>query len=106
MTGKPIPFVRCRDRGSGCTYSVRICHSVEFTIGFANSPANPVMPHNKAYRRVEKKIEQARKEKATELDLSFMNLTELPDSLGQFKQLRVLAVYRNRLGGCLRSSSE
>jgi len=45
----------------------------------------------------EERIEAARKSKATELDLSELGLTELPDSIGQLVQLRGLNVLENRL---------
>jgi len=53
------------------------------------------MARDKAYRRAEKKIEEARRNGATELDLSCRydakdtdKLTELPESLGQLTQLQ------------------
>jgi internalin A len=48
------------------------------------------MPHDKAYYEAEKKIQQALKSGAAELDLRSMQLTELPESIGQLKQLREL----------------
>src|SRR5688572_10135937 len=48
------------------------------------------MPHNQAYRQAEKKIDEALKSGATELDLSSMELTELPESIGQLTQLKKL----------------
>ena len=40
------------------------------------------MARDEAYKLAEQKIEEALKSGATELNLSNMNLTELPDSLG------------------------
>ena len=48
------------------------------------------MPHDQAYLEAEKKIQQALQSGATELDLRGMKLTELPESIGQLKQLRKL----------------
>ena len=56
-----------------------------------------------AYRRAEKIIEEARRSGATELDLSGMRLTELPESLGQLMQLQLLNVVDN---GCISSELE
>src|SRR5438128_12284109 len=55
------------------------------------------MAHGKAYRNAEEKIEKARRSVATELDLSRMGLTELPESLGQLTQLQSLILSGNRL---------
>ncbi len=41
------------------------------------------MARDEAYRRAEKKIEQAQRSGATKLDLDRMKLTELPEWLGQ-----------------------
>jgi Leucine-rich repeat (LRR) protein len=49
-------------------------------------------PVNEAYQQAEQKIQQALKSGATELDLRNMKLTELPESIGQLKQLRKLDV--------------
>ena len=51
------------------------------------------MAADEAYRQAEERIEHARREKATELDLSSLGLTELPDSLGQLTQLQSLNVW-------------
>ena len=48
------------------------------------------MPHDQPYLEAEKNIEQALKSGATKLDLRDMKLTELPESIGQLKQLRKL----------------
>ena len=48
------------------------------------------MPKDQPYLEAEKKIQQALKSRATELDLRDMALTELPESIGQLKQLRKL----------------
>ena len=43
------------------------------------------------------RIEGVNKNRASELDLSFKNLTELPESIGQLTQLRVLYLFGNQL---------
>jgi len=43
------------------------------------------------------RIEQARKTGATELDLSKLGLTELPEAIGQLTQLQKLKLYNNKL---------
>jgi Leucine-rich repeat (LRR) protein/GTPase SAR1 family protein len=48
------------------------------------------MAKDKAYYEAEKKIAEALQSRATELDLRSMALTELPESIGQLKQLRKL----------------
>jgi internalin A len=55
------------------------------------------MAKDKAYREAEKKIEAARRSRATVLDLSYMSLTKLPESLGQLTQLESLSLEDNRL---------
>ena len=50
------------------------------------------MPHDQAYLEAEKKIEEALQSGATELDLRNMNLTELPESIGQLTHLLKLDV--------------
>ena len=62
------------------------------------------MADDAAYRKAEKKIEQARQHRATELDLSCdykaedsEKLTELPESLGRFTQLQTLNLENNQL---------
>jgi hypothetical protein len=55
------------------------------------------MARDRAYRKAEKKIKEARRSGATKLDLSEMKLTELPESLAQLTQLRVLTLYGNQL---------
>ena len=54
------------------------------------------------HRRMSKKslsarIEEARKSKATELDLSGEGLSQLPESLGQLSQLQQLDLSDNQL---------
>ncbi len=48
------------------------------------------MPKATPYQQAEQKIQQALQSGATELDLRDMQLTELPESIGQLKQLRKL----------------
>ncbi len=48
------------------------------------------MPKDAAYKQAEQKIAEALKTGATELDLRSMQLTELPESIGQLKQLQKL----------------
>jgi Leucine-rich repeat (LRR) protein len=55
------------------------------------------MAHGLAYIIAENKIEAARRSRETELDLSGMKLTELPESLGQLTQLQSLNLSNNRL---------
>ena len=55
------------------------------------------MAQDEAYRRAEKKIEQARRSGATELDLSRMGLTALPESLAQPTKLRRIDASHKRL---------
>ncbi len=62
------------------------------------------MPRDEAYQLAEKKIEEARRSGAKELDLSGRydgkdkdKLTELPESLGQLTQLQTLNLSGNRL---------
>ena len=50
-----------------------------------------------AYKLAEKKIQQALQSGATELDLSGMNLTELPESLGLLDKLQILNISENSL---------
>ena len=45
-----------------------------------------------------KRIREAKKSKAKELDLSGLKLTQLPDDIGQLIDLRKLYLYNNRLG--------
>lgn len=46
-----------------------------------------------------KRIEEARRTRATELDLSGLGITELPDSIGQLSALQVLCLSENQLTG-------
>ncbi len=51
----------------------------------------------KAFRKAERKIKEARRTGAKELHLSVMGLTELPESLGQLTQLQSLHLSSNQL---------
>jgi len=55
------------------------------------------MTRDKAYYEAEKKIREARRSGAKELDLIGMKLTELPESLGQLTQLQSLDLSYNQL---------
>jgi Leucine-rich repeat (LRR) protein/GTPase SAR1 family protein len=55
------------------------------------------MAKDEAYRRAEKKIEDARRSGATELDLRGMGLRKLPESLGRLVKLQVLDLSFNEL---------
>jgi Leucine-rich repeat (LRR) protein len=55
------------------------------------------MPRDEAYKKAEQKIQQALKSGATELDLHGMELTELPESIGQLTQLTSLNLSSNQL---------
>jgi len=55
------------------------------------------MPHDQSYLQAENKIEQALKSGATTLDLGQMELTELPESIGQLQRVKNLYVFSNRL---------
>lgn len=55
------------------------------------------MASDKAYRKAEQKIEEALKLGSTELDLSFLGLTELPESLAQLWKLMWLNLSANQL---------
>ena len=48
------------------------------------------MARNAAYRKAEKKIEEARRSRVTELDLSGMGLTELPPDIWKLTHLKIL----------------
>ncbi len=48
------------------------------------------MPEDKVSQEVEKIIQKALKDKATELDLSLKRLTSLPEWLGNLSQLQSL----------------
>ena len=55
------------------------------------------MARGEAYREAEKKIEEALKSGATELNLTRIELTELPESIGQLTQLQELGLSSNQL---------
>ena len=55
------------------------------------------MARVEAYRQAEKKIEKAQLSRARDLNLSGMNLVELPESLGQLTQLQSLQLFGNHL---------
>jgi internalin A len=55
------------------------------------------MARDEAYQLAEQKIQQALQSGSTELKLSNMELTELPDSLGQLTQLTKLDLSHNQL---------
>ena len=55
------------------------------------------MAKDNAYKEAEKKIAEALKSGATKLDLSGMELTELPESIGQLTQLQTLNLRNNQL---------
>jgi len=55
------------------------------------------MPHDQPYLQAEKKIQQALRSGATSFELCSMNLTELPESIGQLTQLLFLDLRANRL---------
>jgi hypothetical protein len=56
-----------------------------------------IMAHDKAYYEAEKEIQEAQRAKEAVLNLAGMNLTELPDSIGQLTNLRSLILSRNQL---------
>ena len=55
------------------------------------------MPHDEAYYRAEKKIKEAQHSEATELDLSNIGFSELPETLKQLTQLQLLNLSNNQL---------
>lgn len=55
------------------------------------------MPKDDAYKKAEQKIAEALEAGVSELDLSNMDITELPDTLGQLFQLKALILYGNQL---------
>ncbi len=55
------------------------------------------MVRDAAYREAERRIEEERRSGANELYLAGLGLTELPESLGQLTQLRLLRLHENRL---------
>lgn len=50
------------------------------------------MTLEESYREAERRIEVARQEGATELDLSNLALTEVPEAIGQLTQLEELVL--------------
>jgi Leucine-rich repeat (LRR) protein len=50
-----------------------------------------------AFQKTEKRIEEARRTGAVDLDLSDLGLQSLPESIGRLAQLRNLQLYNNRL---------
>jgi Leucine-rich repeat (LRR) protein/GTPase SAR1 family protein len=55
------------------------------------------MARDEAYQKAERRIEAARQEEATKLDLSGMRLTELPEAIASLTQLQTLNLSRNQL---------
>jgi hypothetical protein len=52
---------------------------------------------NEAYREAQQRIEEARREGARTLDLSYMELTEVPESIASLTELRLLNLFNNQL---------
>ncbi len=55
------------------------------------------MARDEAYQEAEQRIEAARQEGATELDLSLMGLAEVPEAIGSLAQLQELNLFNNQL---------
>lgn len=55
------------------------------------------MAHDEAYRKAEKRIKQALRERATDLSLHGIGLTEVPESIVNLIELRVLSLSHNKL---------
>ncbi|MBD2359214.1 leucine-rich repeat domain-containing protein [Tolypothrix sp. FACHB-123] len=55
------------------------------------------MAREEAYKKAEQRIEKARREGAIELDLSFMQLTEIPEAIASLTQLQQLYLSGNQL---------
>ncbi|MBW4527170.1 MAG: leucine-rich repeat domain-containing protein [Phormidium tanganyikae FI6-MK23] len=55
------------------------------------------MARDEAYREAERRIESARQEGATELDLGGMGLTEVPETIASLSQLQLLDLDNNQL---------
>lgn len=52
---------------------------------------------DEAYQEAERRIEAARQEGATELDLSGLELTELPEAIASLAQLQSLGISKKQL---------
>ncbi len=55
------------------------------------------MAHDDLYREAEKRIERARRDRITHLDLSNLNLTTLPEAIGNLTNLQYLVLTNNQL---------
>ncbi|MEH1813312.1 MAG: COR domain-containing protein [Nostoc sp.] len=55
------------------------------------------MARDKAYQKAERRIEKARRKRAVELDLSDMELTEIPEAIASLSQLQELNLSSNQL---------
>ncbi len=55
------------------------------------------MTQDEAYQEAEQRIETARQERATALDLSGLGLTEVPEAIASLTQLQTLDLERNQL---------
>ena len=55
------------------------------------------MARDEAYQEALQRIEQARKDNSTELDLSYLELTEIPEAIASLTQLRELTLSNNQL---------
>jgi hypothetical protein len=64
----------------------------------------PEQQENEGWRKAIERTEEARQSNATELDLSGLKLTIVPESLGQLANLRKLDLSNNQLtvGGLLK----
>src|SRR5438105_3463849 len=57
----------------------------------------PEQHENKNWEVALRRIEEARRSKATAFDLSDLSLTAIPESIGQLASLQVLVLYNNQL---------